>query len=156
MAPRKPPAQVRNITGTNKNVKKEEQEAGRLVSTIQGDGAFELDLEKNYLPETKKEFKQLYDALNAIHLLAKTDRIIFIQAAETFDLLLQLKAEYNASEELTERILLIDKMDRLRKTLYQLLSKYFVTPEDRFKAALAVAHGDKKKTAVTRMIDDDD
>lgn len=156
MAPRKPPVQVRNITGTNKNVKKEEQEAGRLVSTIQGDGVFELDLSNDYLPETKKEFKQLYDALNAIHLLAQTDRIIFVQAAETFDLLLQLKAEYNASEELPERLVLIDKMDRLRKTLYQLLSKYFVTPEDRFKAALAVAHGDKKKTAVSRMIDDDD
>ena len=156
MAPRKPPAQIRNVTGTNKNVKKQEEQAGKLVSDISGDGAFPLDLSKDFLPDTQKEFTQLYDALNAIHLLAKTDRIIFIQAAETFDLLLQLKAEYNASEELTERILLIDKMDRLRKTLYQLLSKYFVTPEDRFKAALAVAHGDKKKTAVTRMIDDDD
>lgn len=155
MAPRKPPAQVRNITGTNKNVKKEEAEALKIESAIKGEEIFALDLSQ-YRAETKKEFTQLYDALNAIHLLAKTDRIIFIQAAETFDLLLQLKAEYNASEELTERILLIDKMDRLRKTLYQLLSKYFVTPEDRFKAALAYAHGDKKKTAVTRMIDDDD
>lgn len=156
MAPRKPPAQIRNVTGTNKNVKKQEAEAAKLVNSIAGDDTFSLDLSKDYLPETQKEFAQLYDALNSIHILAKTDRIIFMQAAETFDLLLQLKAEYNASEELPERLLLIDKMDRLRKTLYQLLSKYFVTPEDRFKAALAVAHGDKKKTAISRMIDDDD
>lgn len=156
MAPRKPPAKIRTLTGTNKNVKKEEEEADRLVSSIAGQEAFDLELSQDYLPETRKEFTQLYEALNSIHILAKTDRIVFMQAAETFDLLLQLKAEYNASEELPERLLLIDKMDRLRKTLYTLLSKYFTTPEDRFKAALAVAHGDKKKTAVSRMINDDE
>jgi len=156
MAPRKPPAQIRMVTGTNKNVKKEEAEASKLINKVSGNNVFALDLPEGLLPETKKEFTQLYDALNAIHLLAKSDKIMFMQAVETFDLLLQLKHEYETSEELPGRLILIDKMDRLRKTLYMLLSKYFVTPEDRFKAALAVAHGDKKKTAVTRMIDDDD
>lgn len=155
MGQRKPPAQVRNLTGTNKNVKNEENKALRLESSITGSGAFVFSLPDNLSKETQSEFKQLYDTLTSINILGKADKIIFIQAAKTFDMLLELESEYTECEEMPARMLLVDKIDKLRKTLYQLLSKYFVTPEDRFKAALAVAHGEKKKTAVTRIIDDD-
>lgn len=151
---RRPPAQIRNRTGSNKNVKKEEAKALELTKAMDT-GAFSLFFPSSLSAETVKEFTSLYDALCSINILSQSDKIIFMQAAKTFDLLLALDKEYQDSTEPHSRMMLIDKMDKLRRTLYTLLSKFFVTPEDRFRAALAIAHGDKKRTAITRIIDDE-
>lgn len=152
------PAEIRNVTGTNKAVKSIDTKASKLADKIKVDGDFDITFLNDCNNETQEEFLQLYEALKSINILAKSDMLIFKQAALTYDILIDLIQEYqnidnSTNETIAIRLALLDKIDKYRKTLYMLVSKFFVTPEDRFKAALSVAKGDKKKTLVEEFID---
>lgn len=153
------PAEIRNITGTNAAIKSTDARVSKLANKIKSDGDFDIDFLNECNNETKKDFFQLYEALKSVNLLAQSDMLVFKQAAFTYNELVNLISEYknldkDISETLPARLALLDKIDKYRKTFYMLVSKFFVTPEDRFKAALSIAKGDKKKTLIEEFIDE--